>query len=166
MRYASVAIMTVTIVMTLLGAVILRVFDHEEYPTLGEAIWFTLQTVTTVGYGDNTPADFTGRLVAAAIMLTAIGLITVITAIITSTFVGAATKRNNEADDEQDRNRNHRPARSHYPGVGRPTRPHRVETPRPHAARRRLTAHPIRSREQVREQFAHLFTRWWTGGSA
>ena len=96
MRYASVAIMTVTIVMTLLGAVILRVFDHEEYPTFGEAIWFTLQTVTTVGYGDNTPADFTGRLVAAAIMLTAIGLITVITAIITSTFVGAATKRNND----------------------------------------------------------------------
>ena len=100
MRYASVAIMTVTIVMTLLGAVILRVFDHEEYPTFGEAIWFTLQTVTTVGYGDNTPADFTGRLVAAAIMLTSIGLITVITAIITSTFVGAATKRNND-DDEQ-----------------------------------------------------------------
>jgi voltage-gated potassium channel len=100
MRYASVAIMTVTVVMTLLGAVVLRVFDHEEYPTIGEAIWFTLQTVTTVGYGDNTPADFTGRLVAAAIMLTAIGLITVITAIITSTFVGAATKRNN-ADGEQ-----------------------------------------------------------------
>lgn len=100
MRYASVAIMTVTIVMTLLGAVVLRVFDREEYPTFGEAIWFTLQTVTTVGYGDNTPADFIGRLVAAAIMLSAIGLITVITAIITSTFVGAATKRNN-ADDDQ-----------------------------------------------------------------
>ncbi|HYN35065.1 MAG TPA: potassium channel family protein [Ilumatobacteraceae bacterium] len=99
-RYASVAIMTLTVVMTLMGAVILRVFDHEEYPTMGEAIWFTLQTVTTVGYGDNTPADFTGRLVAAAIMLTAIGLITVITAIITSTFVGAATKRNN-ADGKQ-----------------------------------------------------------------
>lgn len=100
MRYASVAIMTVTIVMTLLGAVVLRVFDREEYPTFGEAIWFTLQTVTTVGYGDNTPADFTGRLVAAAIMLSAIGLITVITAIITSTFVGAAAKRNN-ADNDQ-----------------------------------------------------------------
>ncbi len=100
MRYASVAIMTVTGVMTLLGAVVIRVFDHEEFSTLGEAIWFTLQTVTTVGYGDNTPKNFVGRLVGSAIMLTSIGLITVITAIITSTFVGAATKRN-QANDEQ-----------------------------------------------------------------
>ena len=101
MRYASVAIMTVTGVMTLLGAVVIRVFDHDEFPTLGEAIWFTLQTVTTVGYGDNAPKDFIGRLVGGVIMLTSIGLITVITAIITSTFVGAATKRN-QANDEQD----------------------------------------------------------------
>ena len=87
--------------MTLLGAVVIRVFDHDEFPTIGEAIWFTLQTVTTVGYGDNTPKDYTGRLVAAAIMLTSIGLITVITAIITSTFVGAATKRNQASDENR-----------------------------------------------------------------
>ena len=100
MRYASVAIITVTGVMTLLGAVVIRVFDHEEYPTMGEAIWFTLQTVTTVGYGDNTPADFLGRVVAGVIMLTSIGLITVITAIITSTFVGAATKKSPIGNDQ------------------------------------------------------------------
>ncbi len=99
-RYASVAIMTVTLVMTLVGAVVIRVFDKDEFPTMGEAVWFTLQTVTTVGYGDNTPKDFIGRLVGAAIMLTAIGLITVITAIITSTFVSAATKQR-EASNEQ-----------------------------------------------------------------
>jgi voltage-gated potassium channel len=99
-RYASVAIITITVVMTLLGAVVIRVFDHEEFPTMGEAIWFTLQTVTTVGYGDNTPEALIGRLVAAGVMLTSIGLITVITAIITSTFVGAATKRR-EAGNEQ-----------------------------------------------------------------
>ncbi len=100
MRYASGAIITVTVVMTLLGAVVIRVFDHEEYPTLGDAIWFTLQTVTTVGYGDNAPADFVGRLVAAIVMLTSVGLITVITAIITSTFVGAAAKRKDAADGQ------------------------------------------------------------------
>ncbi len=100
MRYASAAIITVTAVMTLLGAVVIRVFDYEEYPTLGEAIWFTLQTVTTVGYGDNTPANFIGRLVAAVVMLTSIGLITVITAIITSTFVGAASKRRIDTDGQ------------------------------------------------------------------
>ena len=100
MRYASVAIITVTVVVTVMGGVVIRVFDHEEYPTMGEALWFTLQTVTTVGYGDNTPDNFIGRLVAALVMLTSIGLITVFTAIITSTFVGAARKQTN-ADDEQ-----------------------------------------------------------------
>ena len=98
MRYAAVAIITTTVVMTVLGAVIIRVFDHEEYSTMGEALWFTLQTVTTVGYGDNTPANFIGRLVAALVMLTSIGLITVFTAIITSTFVGAARKQAEAAD--------------------------------------------------------------------
>ena len=98
MRYAAVAIITTTVVMTVLGAVIIRVFDHEEYSTMGEALWFTLQTVTTVGYGDNTPANFIGRLVAALVMLTSIGLITVFTAIITSTFVGAARKRTEAAE--------------------------------------------------------------------
>lgn len=100
MRYASVAIITVTVVVTLLGAVIIRVFDHQEYPTIGEAIWFTLQTVTTVGYGDNTPERIIGRIVAGAVMLTSIGVITVITAIITSTFVGAASKRKIDTDEQ------------------------------------------------------------------
>jgi voltage-gated potassium channel len=100
MRYASAAIITVTAVMTILGAIVIRVFDHEEFPTIGEALWFTLQTVTTVGYGDYTPADFIGRLVAAVVMLTSIGLITVITAIITSTFVGAAAKRKDAIDGQ------------------------------------------------------------------
>ena len=70
------------------------------FRSLGDGIWWALTTMTTVGYGDNTPEDFIGRLVAAAVMLTSIGLITVITAIITSTFVGAATKRR-ESDTEQ-----------------------------------------------------------------
>jgi voltage-gated potassium channel len=100
MKYASGAIITVTVVMTLLGAVVIRVFDHEEFPTFGDAVWFTLQTVTTVGYGDNVPADVVGRVVAGVVMLTSVGLITVITAIITSTFVGAAAKRKDAADGQ------------------------------------------------------------------
>ena len=56
-------------------------------------VWCTLQTVTTVGYGDVTPAEPVGRVVASIVMLTSIGLITVITAAVTSTFVAAAARR-------------------------------------------------------------------------
>ncbi len=93
MRYATMAIVTITTVIVLIGAAALRVFDREEYSTFGDALWFSLQTVTTVGYGDNTPEKTIGRFVASVIMLTSIGLITVITAIITSTFVAAARAR-------------------------------------------------------------------------
>ena len=98
-RYAVAAITSFTVLAVLLGAVAVRVFDRSEYPTFGGALWFTLQTVTTVGYGDVTPAEPVGRVVASIVMLTSIGLITVITAAVTSTFVAAATRREDRAPD-------------------------------------------------------------------
>ena len=92
-RYAVSAITSVTVLSVLLGALAVHLLDRSEYPTFGGALWFTLQTVTTVGYGDVTPAEPVGRIVAAAVMLTSIALITVITAAITSTFVAAASQR-------------------------------------------------------------------------
>jgi Ion channel len=34
-----------------------RLLDHQEFPTIGKGLWFSLQTVTTVGYGDATPSE-------------------------------------------------------------------------------------------------------------
>ncbi len=73
------------------------VLDHEEYPNLFRALWFTLQTVTTVGYGDVTPESVVGRVVGAVVMLTAIAFITIVTAAITSTFVEAARRKGADA---------------------------------------------------------------------
>jgi voltage-gated potassium channel len=97
-RNATIAITSLTVAVVMLGAVLIRVFDREEYPTFGEALWFTLQTVTTVGYGDTTPERLIGRIVAAVVMLTAIGLITVVTAAIASLFVEAARAMNTRPD--------------------------------------------------------------------
>ncbi len=97
-KYATAAIVSVTVAAVFLGAVTVLVFDREDYPTFGKALWFTLQTVTTVGYGDATPTTAVGRVVAAVVMLAAIGLITVVTAAIASVFVEAA--RANSARSE------------------------------------------------------------------
>jgi voltage-gated potassium channel len=105
-RNAVGAITSFTVLAVVLGAVAVRVFDSEEYPTYGDALWFTLQTVTTVGYGDVTPAEPMGRAVAAVVMLASIGLITVLTAAVTSTFVAAAQRgqgaRRRAGDDRGD----------------------------------------------------------------
>ena len=98
-RYAVAAIISFTVLAVVLGAVAVRLFDRSEYPTFGRALWFTLQTVTTVGYGDVTPAEPVGQIVASIVMLTSIGLITVVTAAVTSTFVAAAARRDARTSD-------------------------------------------------------------------
>ena len=92
-RTAAWLIVGATVVAVVVGGVLVRLMDHQEYPTVGRALWFTLQTVTTVGYGDVTPTRVVGRLVAAAVMLTGIGFITIVTAAVTSVFVEASRER-------------------------------------------------------------------------
>jgi voltage-gated potassium channel len=92
-KNATIAIIMVTAAVVFLGAVVVRIFDRQEYPSFGQALWFTLQTVTTVGYGDVTPERMIGRIVAGVVMLAAIGLITVVTASITSLFVESARSK-------------------------------------------------------------------------
>ncbi len=65
--------MSVTIAVVVVGAILMWAFDRDkQYASYGEALWFTLQTVTTVGYGDTTPTSAIGRVVAAVVMLTGI----------------------------------------------------------------------------------------------
>ena len=68
------------------------VSDEAEFGTYGQALWFTLQTATTVGYGDVTPTRIGGRIVAAGVMLVSLGMLTVLTANITSYFIRDATR--------------------------------------------------------------------------
>lgn len=98
-KTAAWLIVGATVVTVFVGSLVMRVFDHKEYPTFGRALWFTLQTVTTVGYGDVTPTSSLGRAVGAVVMLTAIGFITVVTAAITSNFVEAAQRRKEKAEE-------------------------------------------------------------------
>ena len=70
----------------------MTVADHDNFPSVGSGLWWSVQTVTTVGYGDNVPANVAGRLVAALVMLVGIGFLTVITATITSTFVSRSRR--------------------------------------------------------------------------
>lgn len=97
-RYAAAAIIATFVVLVIAGAVLIRLFASREYPNFGEAMWFTLQTVTTVGYGDNTPTSSGGRFIASFVMLVSIGLTTVITAVITSMFLRSLSREHEEED--------------------------------------------------------------------
>jgi voltage-gated potassium channel len=92
-RRAAGIIAGFTVVITLAGGILERFLDHREYPTIGRGLWFALETVTTVGYGDVTPALTRGRIIAAVLMLTAIGFLAVITASATASLVENSRRR-------------------------------------------------------------------------
>jgi voltage-gated potassium channel len=84
--------------------VLMRLLDHAEYSNVWVGMWWALQTVTTVGYGDVTPKNPSGRLVAILVMLWGIAFLAVTTAAVTSTFVARAAKERERAQaaDEDD----------------------------------------------------------------
>ncbi|UFS57910.1 potassium channel family protein [Subtercola endophyticus] len=64
--------------------------------TLGDALWWAIVTVTTVGYGDYVPITTQGRLIAAALMLTGVALIGTITGTLAS-FLGERSRAHDDA---------------------------------------------------------------------
>ena len=97
-RGAAIVIATVTTVITVVAGLLVTVVDREAYPSIGTGLWWAVQTVTTVGYGDNIPMNLAGRLVAVLVMLLGIGFLTVITASITSTFVSRSRHEPSDAE--------------------------------------------------------------------
>ena len=55
--------------------------------TFGDALWWAITTITTVGYGDMYPVTPLGRMVAAALMMSGIAVLGVVTASIASWLV-------------------------------------------------------------------------------
>ena len=97
-RAAGVLIATVATSITVVAGLLMRVVDHDNFPSVGAGLWWAVQTVTTVGYGDYVPTSVAGRLLAALVMLLGIGFLTVITAAITSAFVSRSGRASSDAD--------------------------------------------------------------------
>ena len=63
-------------------------------------MWWALQTVTTVGYGDIVPAQTAGRAVASLLLLGGLAFISVVTASITTGFVARRERQMQEAGED------------------------------------------------------------------
>lgn len=69
-------------VLVLIISFTMYLLEPDKFTTIPEAIWWTIVTITTVGYGDYVPDSFLGKVLAAFTMLTAFGIIAVPTGII------------------------------------------------------------------------------------
>ena len=107
-RTAASVIVTATALVVVGAGIAMRLLDESEYANVWKGMWWALQTVTTVGYGDVTPTHRSGRVVAAFVMLEGIAFLAITTAVITSTFVARAERERDhteeaDADEQIDR---------------------------------------------------------------
>ena len=86
-RSVTIGLALTFIALALVGAIVIRIADPDNFSSLGLAIWWALQTVTTVGYGDIVPTNSLGRLVGGVLMVLGVSFIAFVTAGVTSVVV-------------------------------------------------------------------------------
>jgi voltage-gated potassium channel len=94
----------VTFVLMILSSTLMYYIEHDDQPELfaniGDALWWSIATLTTVGYGDVYPITGLGKILGGIIALLGIGFVALPTAIISSAFIekiqaDKETKNNN-----------------------------------------------------------------------
>jgi voltage-gated potassium channel Kch len=83
------------------GAIVMWIVDKQDFSSFGLAVWWALQTVTTVGYGDVVPTTDVGRFVGGIEMVLGVSFIAFLTAAVTS----AVVQRGQVSADEAERAR-------------------------------------------------------------
>lgn len=86
-RYAAYVIIVFWAVGVVVFGVVERIVDPGTFDNVWLGMWWAIQTVTTVGYGDVVPGSTVGKVIATFLMLGGLSLFAVVTGAITSAFV-------------------------------------------------------------------------------
>lgn len=94
-QYAGfITILLALIVLTVASVLVLQfeIQSPEAKITTGrDALWYSIVTLTTVGYGDYYPVTTGGRITAMFIMLAGVGIIGALASILASLLVGSSS---------------------------------------------------------------------------
>ncbi len=86
---ASVAVVMFLLVVTSsIGILLCERGEQSNIKTAGDAVWWSVTTVTTVGYGDRFPVTPEGRVIAIGLMISGVGLFGALSGIVASLFLG------------------------------------------------------------------------------
>ncbi len=91
---SATVVLTVFLLVTSASVGILAVERAPEsnIKTAGDAVWWSVTTITTVGYGDRFPVTTAGRVIAMGLMFSGVGLFGALSGIIASNFLGKDEK--------------------------------------------------------------------------
>jgi len=92
----AVFLTTVLIIVTLMGAtmhVVESNYGNPQFSSLPQSMYWAVVTMTTVGYGDITPATTLGKFLSAAMMIIGYSMIIIPTGIISAEMATSAKSR-------------------------------------------------------------------------
>ena len=99
---AVAAIAAVAVALTLGAAALGRIVEPDTFGSFGEACWWALQTVSTVGYGDTVPESAGGRVIAGALMLLGVAFVPAITSIVVAVLVAQFQRRTGRQTEREE----------------------------------------------------------------
>ena len=98
-RLAQNVLITALIMMSIVvvfGGIIVYRFEALDpastIQTPGQAIWWAIVTITTVGYGDEVPVSNVGKIMAVIVMILGVGLASVLTGLVARVFIHVGTE--------------------------------------------------------------------------
>ncbi|MFT4033406.1 MAG: ion transporter [Siphonobacter sp.] len=99
LKKISIFMLTVMMLVIILGSV-MYLIEHREngFSSIPESIYWAIVTITTVGYGDISPATPLGKFVSSVVMLIGYGIIAVPTGIITTEIAAASRQKIHTAE--------------------------------------------------------------------
>ena len=93
-HYAAFITILLTILVLTVASTLVLQFESQspdaKIITGGDALWYAIVTITTVGYGDYYPVTTAGRITAMFIMFMGVGIIGALASILASLLVGVA----------------------------------------------------------------------------
>jgi voltage-gated potassium channel len=82
----------IVIALMLLGALLVRLLEPKTFDDFGLAVWWAVETVSTVGYGDIVPTTTHGRIIGSVLMIAGVSMIPLVTSIVVSILAAKRTQ--------------------------------------------------------------------------
>jgi len=101
-RSNLVALLGITVSVIFIGALVVLVLEADtteaQITNFSDAVWWSISTVTTVGYGDIVPQSIAGRVIGMLLIVVGIGVMAAFISQVSATLVESRIKRRVEGD--------------------------------------------------------------------
>lgn len=97
----------ITLILLFLSAFGIYYFEHdaqpEKFASVFHSLWWSIATLTTVGYGDVYPVTMGGKIFTFCILIIGLGIVTVPAGIVASALSVSIKSRNDKSEDSEEK---------------------------------------------------------------